>query len=81
MLHISFAAMHPVQWVRLDPGGERLCSGRVLQVERTLRNQLFESKDVIAQIEAVRVRFKSVKIISHKIKLSHNPFAPDIINF
>ena len=47
-------AMHPVQWVRLDPGGEWLCTGRVLQNERTLRNQLFDSKDVVAQIEAVR---------------------------
>lgn len=47
-------AMHPVQWVRLDPGGEWLCTTRVLQVERTLRNQLFESKDIVAQVEAVR---------------------------
>jgi len=47
-------AMHPVQWVRIDPGGEWLCTTRVFQSERTLRNQLFDSKDVVAQIEAVR---------------------------
>lgn len=47
-------AMHPVQWVRIDPGGEWLCTTRVFQTERTLRNQLFDSKDVVAQIEAVR---------------------------
>ncbi|KAG7671697.1 hypothetical protein Ndes2526B_g07413 [Nannochloris sp. 'desiccata'] len=47
-------AMHPVQWVRIDPGSEWLCTTRVFQTERTLRNQLFDSKDVVAQIEAIR---------------------------
>jgi transcription initiation factor TFIID subunit 2 len=47
-------AMHPVQWVRIDPGGEWLCTTRVVQSERTLRNQLYDSKDVVAQIEAIR---------------------------
>jgi transcription initiation factor TFIID subunit 2 len=47
-------AMHPVQWVRIDPGSEWLCTTRVFQTERTLRNQLFDSKDIVAQIEAIR---------------------------
>lgn len=42
--------------MRLDPGGEWLCAGRVLQSERMLKNQLRDSKDVVAQSEAVRVR-------------------------
>ena len=49
------AAQNPVQYVRLDPGGEWLCSGRVQQSERMLKNQLRDSKDVVAQVEAVRV--------------------------
>ena len=49
------AAMHPVQWVRLDPGFEWLCGVRMVQSERTLENQLNDSKDVVAQLEAVQV--------------------------
>lgn len=47
-------AMHPVQWVRLDPGGEWLCGVQMVQPFRTLKNQLNDSKDVIAQLEAVK---------------------------
>jgi transcription initiation factor TFIID subunit 2 len=46
-------AMHPVQWVRLDPGGEWLCAVQVMQPFRTLKNQLNDSKDVVAQLQAV----------------------------
>ena len=45
---------HPVQWVRLDPFGEWPCGVKVLQPERTLSNQLRDSRDVVAQCEAVR---------------------------
>ncbi|GAB4818075.1 hypothetical protein N2152v2_005121 [Parachlorella kessleri] len=44
----------PVQWVRIDPGGEWLCSTRVLQPERCWLAQLQHSKDVVAQAEAVQ---------------------------
>jgi transcription initiation factor TFIID subunit 2 len=46
-------AQHPVQWVRLDPNGEVLCAARLLRPERMLLNQLDDSKDVVAQAEAV----------------------------
>ena len=45
---------HPVQWVRLDPAGEWPCDVRVLQPERTLCNQLRDSRDVVAQAEAIK---------------------------
>lgn len=46
--------MCPVQFVRIDPGMEWLCSTRVMQQERMWLNQLQNTKDVIAQLEAVQ---------------------------
>ena len=47
-------AQHPVQYVRLDSGSEFLCRKYVHQAIRMTINQLKNSRDVVAQAEAVR---------------------------
>lgn len=50
-----YADQCPVQWVRIDPSWEWLCTTKMYQQERMWLNQLKHSKDVIAQTEAVEV--------------------------
>uniref|UniRef100_A0A1D2A1I6 Transcription initiation factor TFIID subunit 2 n=2 Tax=Auxenochlorella protothecoides TaxID=3075 RepID=A0A1D2A1I6_AUXPR len=45
--------LQPVQWVRIDPGGEWLCSVWLEQPLRCWVAQLAHSRDVVAQAEAV----------------------------
>lgn len=45
--------MHPVQYVRIDPGGEWLCQVHLEQPLRCWIAQLAHSRDVVAQAEAV----------------------------
>jgi hypothetical protein len=47
-------AQHPVQYVRLDSSSEFLCRKSVHQAIRMTINQLKNSRDVVAQAEAVR---------------------------
>jgi hypothetical protein len=47
-------AQHPVQYVRLDPSSEFLCTKHVHQPVRMILNKLRNSRDIVSQAEAIK---------------------------